>query len=123
MNSLRRPPNKNEEFILFVKWLEFLKWLLQALEKFPKKSRFTITNRIENLALDIVELFIEAKYQKEKRHLLKKANLCLEKIRVLFRISHDMKLTSTRAYNFSAKSINEVGALLGGWLKQQEGRK
>ena len=123
MNSLRQPPNKNGELPIFVKWLEFLKWLLPSLEKFPKKSRFTITNRIENLALDIVELLIEAKYQKEKVHLLKKANLCLEKIRVLFRICHDMKLFSTKAYNFSAKGINEVGILLGGWLKQQKGRR
>ncbi|MCZ0931661.1 MAG: diversity-generating retroelement protein Avd [Oligoflexia bacterium] len=122
MKSLRQP-QQNEELILFVKWLEFLKWLLPALEKFPKKSRFTITNRIENLALDIVELFIEAKYQKEKVHLLKKANLYLEKIRVLFRISYDRKLFSTKAYNFSAKGINEVGILLGGWLKQQKARR
>ena len=123
MNSLRQAPSKNKELILFVKWLEFLKWLLPALEKFPKKSRFTITNRIGNLALDIVELFIEAKYQKEKIHLLKKANLYLEKIRVLFRISHDMKFISTKAYNFSSKGINEIGILLGGWLKQQKARR
>ena len=123
MNSLHQRPNKNKELVLFVKWLEFLKWLLPVLEKFPKKSRFTITSRIENIALDIVELLITAKYQKEKRHLLEKANICLEKMRVLFRISHDMKLISTKAYNFSAKGINEVGILLGGWLKQQKGRR
>ena len=50
MNSLHKPPHKNKELVLFVKWLEFLKWLLPALEKFPKKSRFTMTSRIENLA-------------------------------------------------------------------------
>ena len=123
MNNLRQPLNKSEELIIFVKWLEFLKWLLPTLEKFPKKSRFTITSRIENLALDIVELLIEAKYQKEKKHLLERTNLYLEKMRVLFRISHDMKLISTKAYNFSSKRINEVGILLGGWLKQQKGRR
>ena len=120
MNSLRKPPHKNKELVLFVKWLEFLKWLLPALDKFPKKSRFTMTSRIENLALDIVELLITAKYQREKRHLLKQIDLCLEKMRILFRISHDMKLISTKAYNFSAKSINEAGMMLGGWLKQQK---
>ena len=123
MDSLKKPFCKDEELPIFVKWLEFLKWLLPTLEKFPKKSRFTITSRIENLAFDIVELLITARYQKEKRHLLEKVNICLEKMRVLFRISHDMKLTSTRAYNFSSKNINEVGMMFGGWLKQQKGRK
>ena len=48
--------HQSDELLIFVKWIEFLKWFLPALEKFPKKSRFTITNRVENIALDIVEL-------------------------------------------------------------------
>ena len=122
MNNPHNHSRKNEELSLFVKWLEFLKWFLPTLEKFPKKSRFTITNRIENMALDIVEFLIEAKYQREKRVVLKKVNLSLEKMRVLLRISHDAKLISTKSYNFATKSINEVGMMLGGWLKQQKDR-
>lgn len=123
MNTLHNRPHKNEELSLFVKWLEFLNWFLPTLEKFPKKSRFTITNRMENIALDIVELLIEAKYQREKKFLLKKINLCLEKMRILLRVSHEMKLISTKSYNFATKRINETGMMLGGWLKQQKGRK
>ena len=40
---------------IFVKWLDVLKWLFHVTEKFPKKSRFTFSNRIDTLALDIVE--------------------------------------------------------------------
>lgn len=120
MSTQHSDPNKNKELPIFVKWLEFLKWLLPTLEKFPKKSRFTITNRIENMALDIVELLIEAKYSKEKRPILRKINLHLEKIRILLRISHEIKLISTKSYNFAGKGINDVGIMLGGWLKQQE---
>ena len=122
MNTLYNRPRKNEELSLFVKWLEFLKWFLPTLEKFPKKSRFTITNRMENIALDIVECLIEAKYQKEKKLVLKKVNFSLEKMRILLRISHDAKLISTKSYNFATKSINETGMMLGGWLKQQKDR-
>ena len=122
MNLQNNQFRRNEELPIFVKWLEFLKWLLPTLEKFPKKSRFTITNRVENMALDIVEFLIEAKYSKEKRPILRRANLYLEKMRILLRISHETKLFSTKSYNFASKNINEVGAMLGGWLKQQ-GRK
>lgn len=120
MNTLYNHPHENKELSIFVKWLEFLKWFLPTLEKFPKKSRFTVTNRIENMALDIVELLIEAKYRRDKKLILKKINLCLEKIRILLRISHGTQLISTKSYNFAVKSINEVGMMLGGWLKQQK---
>ncbi len=123
MAPSQTPPRKNKELSLFVKWLEFLKWLLPTLEKFPKKSRFTVTNRIENIALDIVEFLVEAKYQSEKKLLLKKINLSLEKMRVLFRISHDARLISAKSYHFATKNINSAGKELGGWLKQQKDRK
>ena len=74
------------------------------------------------MTLDIVELLIEAKYSREKKSILRKINLCLEKIRILLRISHETKLVSTKSYNFASKGINEVGMMLGGWLKQQDKR-
>ena len=99
--------HQNTELPIFVKWMEFLKWFLPILEKFPKKSRFTITNRVENIALDIVELLTEAKYSREKRPLPRKINLCLEKIRVLLRVSYETKLISTKSYHFASKKIME----------------
>jgi hypothetical protein len=75
MNTQHSNPRKNEELSIFVKWLEFLKWFLPTLEKFPKKARFTVTSRIENIALDIVKLLIEAKYLREKKPILRKINL------------------------------------------------
>ena len=113
---------KNGELPVFVKWMEFLKWFLPVLEKFPKKSRFTITNRVENMALDIVELLVEARYSREKRSLLKKTNLYLEKIRILLRVSYEIKIMPTKSYNFASKNINEVGMMIGAWLRQQNKR-
>lgn len=109
------------ELPIFAKWLEFLKWLLPTLEKFPKKVRFTITNRLENMALDVAELMVEARYSGEKRGPLKRINLQLEKMRVLFRIAHHAKVCPTRPYHFASQKINEVGVMLGGWIRQQEG--
>ena len=119
MNTQLNKIDKKEDLPIFVKWMEFLKWFLPVLEKFPKRTRFTITNRMENISLDILELLIEARYSKDKRTSLKKVNLYLEKIRILFRLSHETKLVSTKTYNHASKSINEVGMMLGGWLRQQ----
>ena len=67
MSNQGSKPHQNAELPIFVKWVEFLKWFLPTLENFPKKARFTITSRIENIALDIVERLIEAKYSREKK--------------------------------------------------------
>jgi len=116
---------EHEDLSVFVKWLEFLKWLLPATEKFPQRARFTFADRIDNLALDLVEDLIEAQYTSKhqngaKRAILKRANLRLEKLRVLLRISCEQRHLSHNAYEYAIRAINEVGCMLGGWLKQQE---
>jgi hypothetical protein len=39
---------------------KFLMWLAPTLEKFPRSHKFTIGDRIEVLALDVLEALIEA---------------------------------------------------------------
>jgi hypothetical protein len=40
----------------------FLLWLGPTLEKFPRDKRFTLGDRIQTIALDILEELIEATY-------------------------------------------------------------
>jgi hypothetical protein len=110
------------ELPIFVKWVDFLKWLLMTTDKFPKKTRFTFSDRINRLALDVVEDLIEARYTRQKQLALRRANLNLEKIRVLLRISFEMRLLPHKSYEHAMYSINEVGRMLGGWLKQQDAK-
>ena len=78
---------------------------------------------IVNAALDLLELLVEASYERDKRELLRRANLRLERLRCLVRVSKDLQLLSLRRYEYAAREINEVGTLLGGWIKQQQGRQ
>ena len=72
----------------------------------------------------MLEDLVEARYSnvKSKTSILRSANLKLEKLRVLFRVCHESKLISHDAYKHGSFSINEVGKMLGGWLKHQEQR-
>jgi hypothetical protein len=105
-----------------VRWTAFLAWLLPTTEKFPKKARFTFTNRIDNFALDVVEDLVEARYTHNKRTILRRANLRLEKLRILLRLCHDLHYLPHARYEYAMRAINEVGKMLGGWRKQQERR-
>ncbi|MGE3538493.1 MAG: diversity-generating retroelement protein Avd [Candidatus Tectimicrobiota bacterium] len=112
------PPH--EELPIFTRWMDFLAWLLPVTEKFPHKARFTFANRIDNLALDLVEDLVEARYARAKHAILTRANLRLEKLRILLRLSHDLCYLSHTSYEHAIRSIHEVGLMLGGWRKQQE---
>lgn len=107
---------------IFTKWLEFLYWLQPVIEKFPRRVRFTLSNRIEYLLLDVIEDLVEARYSRDKISVLKHVNLQLEKMRVLLRISHQRQFLSHNAFQHAIRQLAEIGSMLGGWIKQQEAR-
>lgn len=113
-------PARHEDLPVFVRWTAFVEWLLPTTGKFPKRVRFTLSDRIDNLALDVVEDLVEARYSRRKTEILKRINLKLERLRVLLRLCHEMQYLSHRSYEFAMRSLEEVGQMVGGWIKQQE---
>jgi hypothetical protein len=95
----------------------FLVWLAPLLEKLPKSHKFTIGDRIENIALDVLEALIEATYTKERTQHLRRANLGIEKLRFLLRLAADLRLLDRRRYEHAARTLDDTGRLVGGWMK------
>ena len=95
-------------------------WLLNCISKFPRSHRFVLGDRIETVALEVLELLIEAAYTRNKVALLKRAGIQLEKLRYLIRMSKDLRFLSVRQYAHVSEQIDEVGRMVGGWLRQQE---
>lgn len=96
-------------------------WLLPRVNDFPRSYRFVLGDRLINVSLDIVEGLIEASHRRDKRHLLEALSVKLNRLRFLVRLSKDLKLLTLNRYEYAAREMNEVGAMLGGWLKQQGG--
>lgn len=112
-----------DELPIFTQWMQFLEWLLPAMEKLPKRVRFTFADRITSLALDIAEDLVEARYARDKQAILRRINLRLEKLRVLLRLCHRLHYLPHSGYEHAAKSVNAVGRMLGGWLREQQQRE
>lgn len=112
----------SEELQLFVRWEEFLKWLLPVTDRFPKKARFTFTTRIQNLVLDILEEIIELRYyRKTRQKKLESLNIRLEKLRILLRVCNHLHFMSNRQFERAIKEINAIGGMTGSWLKGVKG--
>ncbi len=108
---------------IFVLWYDFSKWLLNKTEKFPRKVRFTFSNRIDNTALDVIEGLIEARYSRNKQDTLRRIDLNMERLQVLLRMCHDLEYLDNKGYEFASRKINEAGKMIGGWRKQQQNKK
>lgn len=112
-----------DEFKTIKKSYDFCKWLMEHTDKFPKSRRFSMAVRLENTFLDVVENVSLANLRHQRLPLLHAADEKLFLSRTLLRLSHEMKLINTQSYEFGSRSLDEIGRLLGGWIKQQSGAK
>ncbi len=102
-----------QKFIAVYKlWDEFKK-------SFPKQSRFTIGMKIDVLFLDIVELlFIASRLPKEQKlPYLNKASIKLDLLKFFLQIAWEIKAIDTKKYITLSEYLNEIGKMLGGWIK------
>lgn len=103
---------------IFSKTYDFLLWMLNHTEKFPKSERFRMAKRLEDSAYGFYDLLVQASRGKDKRSALANADLELNKLRLYMRLSRDRGLTQPRQYEHAARLLTEIGKLLGGWLKK-----
>lgn len=73
----------SEEIAVLPKIYDLILWYSPKISQYPKKYKYTIGDRITNSMLEILEAVIEAKYSSKK----KGANVLLEKLRFLIRLS------------------------------------
>ena len=93
---------------------------LHELERtIPKMERFTVWQRSQNLCLDILQGLLSIGYQAPERRadgLLRIAPL-VDMLRVFLRLSFDVKALNQKKYITLQESLDEIGRMLGGWIK------
>jgi hypothetical protein len=95
----------------------FLLWLIPTVDKFPRKHKFLLGDRIQATALEVLEGLIEATYTRKRGELLFRVNLAIEKLRFLVRLSMDLQSLDKRRYEFAARNLDDIGRQVGGWMK------
>jgi len=105
---------------LFVRTYDFLLWFIPHVQKFPRVYRFTLSERVQRLALDFQDTIVAAGKSRnaQRGDHLHSADIQLEQLRVWIRFARDNNLFTVRQYEHSARSIAEIGRLLGAWIKQ-----
>ena len=104
---------------MITKTYDLILWSCNHTSKFPRNHRFVLGERIERNLYALLETLIRAKYTKNRQRLLEEANLTLETLRFRIRLAKDLQCLKVNSYGFAARSIDEIGRLVGGWLRSR----
>ncbi len=89
---------------------------------FPKKSRYTLGVKIDELFLDIIELlFIAGSLNRtQKLPTLQKASGKLDLLKFFIQLAWELKIFDNKKYVLLSEPLNDIGKMLGGWIKNTE---
>ena len=107
------------EVPIFELTIELYKTLHMSRGKVPKQDRFTIWQKCENKVINIIESLLLASQMPKNQKLpqLDNASKELNILRVLIRLTKEVRTIDNKKYTQIEKIINEIGRMLGGWIK------
>jgi four helix bundle protein len=108
-----------QEFIVLKKAYDLVVELIPRIHRFPRSFKFTLGDRLENTALDVLQLLAEARWERDRADFLAAANGRLSAMRYLLRLAMDFKLTSVGVLGQTTKRVDEIGRLVGSWRKER----
>ncbi len=100
----------------------YLAWHVRC-QLIPKKERFAIGQKTENLLLELMMSIVTAYHTKSptlKRETLFKANSTMECIKIIMRLAKDIKALDQRWYIDYERRLQEMGKMLGGLIRQTQ---
>jgi len=98
---------------------EFYKLAYSYIQFFPKKDKYTLGQKIDNLILDTIELiFLASNLSKEEKYnILQKASLKIDLLKILIRLAKEVKALDNKKYIQLQQELQEIGKMIGGWIR------
>ena len=108
-----------EELKILQKTYDMIKYGNQCLLQFPRAERYALAAEIKQSMYKILRLIIQANKQRNKRQLQIEIDTELDVLRTFIRLAADnqTKYLPLRKYEIWSKQLNEIGKMLGGWMK------
>jgi len=104
---------------IYQRHYDLILYMYPIIKRMPKSERHVLSQHIRHSLLDIAKMIVEANKSRRKLPVLYRIDVELEKLRLLIRLAKDLKFISVRRYGIMAERIDEIGRMLGGWIKSQ----
>ena len=106
---------------MFYKIYQLSVEIFKATMKFPKSQRYVISQRLQDCSLKFIEEITLGFTSKDKLTALNRASNYLERLRILTRVTLELNFWSFKYYERINLQLNEIGKMLGGWIKREKG--
>ncbi len=120
-NLLLCQMKRKEDYPIFDKSYQLCLEIFRVTMKFPKAQRYIISQRLQDASLRFIEEITLGFTSTAKLAALTCASDYLEKLRILTRVALELNFWSFKTYERINSLINEIGKMLGGWLKKEKG--
>ena len=92
---------------------------MEILKNFPKTSRYTLGNNIDQHFLNMLAYVYQATYQNptEKINTIVRATGQLDMAKFLLSVAWEGKIMANNQYIKISADLDEIGRMLGGWKK------
>jgi hypothetical protein len=104
---------------LIQKTYDLYKFTHQYSKTFPKSDKYCLGEKIKNIILETLELLAEAETAKKDWKLtpLEKAGYKINLLKLLIRLCNEIKILDNRKYLTLQEMLQEIGRMIGGWIK------
>ena len=110
----------NHELIIQTKALDMMQYGYVALRQFPKYETHVMAAEIRQSMLKILRLIITASKRYHKKTTLQDLDIEIAMLRNSVSLAFRLKYIDIKKYEHWQRQINEIGSMLGGWLKNQK---
>ncbi len=120
--------NGKKDLLVTQKAKELCDYVFLISERMPKKTRFTLTVRLQNLSLDVItyiytanDVFIRHDMDRERiekrMYYQRKAGTCLNLVGYVAHIALQQQAILPKQFEHMSQMIYVCGNLLGGWIQ------
>jgi hypothetical protein len=113
-------PSHKANVPIIIRLIEAYKLWHEFMPNMAKTSRYTLGQKIDDLFIETTELMFLASHlaKEQKLPYLQKATAKLDLLKLFLQISWEIKAIDNRKYIMLAEPLEEVGKMLGGWVRQ-----
>lgn len=111
--------HNSTEIPIIQKTYELYKTFYGYLELFPKKDKYALGSKCEMYIISTLELLLGASSapREGKLTLIKQASVKFDVLKIFLRMAKEFKLLDNKKYIELQKCLQEIGRMLGGWIR------
>jgi len=106
-----------DNLIVYQKTYDMIQYGYQALKQFPRSEKYTFAAEIKMTMIELLKLIISTNKKYHKKTTMRKVDTQLELLRTYLRLARDLEFLSFKKYEIWSKQLEEIGKLIGGWMK------